>query len=80
MGKKKEGREGFCPQCRYREVGNYCWKCGSFLIDISNWGMKCECGKLIYPWVWHCQNCGRINSMDNIILYVEAKDGEAQND
>ena len=67
-------RNGFCLQCRYGEMGNYCRVCGSRLVDISLWDMKCKCGKLVEPQVVYCDECGERTTMDSIILYLEKRD------
>lgn len=70
-------QEGFCLHCRYREMGNYCRKCGSQLVDISRFGnIKCECDARIYPWDYYCANCGRVITVDNLILCLEKQDEE----
>ena len=66
--------QGFCPHCRYREFGNYCGRCGSRLIDIARFDMKCECGKDILPWNYYCRDCGKGTTMDNIISYLEKQE------
>ena len=63
--------ERFCPRCCYREVGNYCEKCGSRLIDISKWEYGCKCGELIQPWEHYCRNCGEELTLDQILDYSE---------
>lgn len=67
-----EKRDGFCLQCRYREMGNYCQRCGSHLVDILSWDMECpKCGRFIFPWYYYCDECGERITQDSIILYLE---------
>jgi len=68
---KEEEIGGFCLHCRYREIGNYCQVCGSRLVDISNFCMKCCCGKNIMLWHNFCSNCGKPTTTDEIFRYLE---------
>ena len=68
---------GFCVQCRFEEVGSYCRVCGSHLVDMDSWNMKCGCGETVCPWNYYCPNCGRVITMDAIILYLEDRDEKA---
>ena len=67
----------FCLKCSYREIGsNFCQECGTELIDLKKFDMKCKCGLKIIPWEKYCRNCGKMISRDSIYCYLEGRDAE----
>lgn len=62
-----------CLNCRYSGMGNYCWKCGKLLVDIST--MKCECGQSVSFRHRFCVNCGQKITEDKILCFLEAREG-----
>lgn len=70
---QEDKKVGFCLHCRHSAVGNFCWKCGSLLIDVFSFAMECECRSAILPWAYYCNNCGKRIAEESIYSYLEDK-------